>query len=306
MKGKNKMKKILLILLSILMLTGCASKVMSLKNGVTKDTTVTLSNIPSPEELVEVDEETTVTEELAGDKYIITATKDDKTEVQEFAVDFDTVDVDGTLPVDMSQFYSNPDKLAKVSYTFNEGETVMTVTDENGEESHSFDIPVNVIYPSYTIEDDITIDIYTSYDINDFVTADEGVEIVSTLDEKNSTLNITLSKNGWIETVNKEVTIIDSNPFPLHYYGYDTLGRYEEDLIIQEDLTYISKTFPTNVSFTGHIEMDDDLNGRMYTDGFPRSDLWYIKFSEDKKEAKCICSYPRKDGGYSTTEYKLQ
>lgn len=208
------MEKIIAIITIALLMTACSSKLMTLKEGVSKETTVTFSNLPSLEELVTVDEETTTSEELVGDKYIITAVKGEKTEVLEFPVTFEAVDIDGTLPVDLSQFYSNPDKLAKISYVFNDDETVMTITDENGEEPHSFDVPVNVIYPSYTIEDDITIDIYTGYDINNFVTADEGVEVTSELNE--NILTITLSKGIWNETLEREVTLEDSSPMTIH------------------------------------------------------------------------------------------
>ena len=179
------MKKLLLILITTILMVGCTSKLITLNEGVSKDTPITFGSIPSTEELVSADEETVITEELAGDKYIITATKGDKVETQEFTVDFETIDIDGTLPVDMNQFYSNPDKLAKVSYLISADETTMTVTDENGEEPHSFDVPVNVIYPEYTIAENITIDTYVGYDINEFVTAEEGVEVVSELDEEN-------------------------------------------------------------------------------------------------------------------------
>lgn len=114
------MKKILLVLITTILITGCSSKFITLNEGISKDTPITFGSIPSTEELVTADEETVITEELAGDRYIITATKGDKTEVQEFVVEFNTVDIDGTLPVDMSQFYSNPERLAKVSYVFNE------------------------------------------------------------------------------------------------------------------------------------------------------------------------------------------
>ncbi|MDD6227043.1 MAG: hypothetical protein PUB23_04810 [Bacilli bacterium] len=126
------MKKLLLILLTALLLTGC--KVMKLNDGVTKDTPVSFASIPSAEELVTVDEETTLSEELAGDKYIITATKGEKVETMEFPVTFDTIDVDGTLPVDLAQFYSNKDKLANLTYTFNYEETIMTITDNNSQQ----------------------------------------------------------------------------------------------------------------------------------------------------------------------------
>ena len=213
------MKKILTFLLITLLLTGC--KMMKLNDGVTEDTPVSFTNLPDAKELVTVDEETTTSEALAGDKYIVTAVRGEKTEVLEFPVTFEAVDIDGTLPVDLSQFYSNSDKLAKISYVFNDDETVMTITDENGEEPHSFDVPVNVIYPSYTIENDITIDTYTGYEISDFVTAEEGVEVTSVLNEDSSTLSITLSKNEWEVTENVAVTLSSSEPqYPIKYLAY--------------------------------------------------------------------------------------
>lgn len=213
------MKKILTFLLITLLLTGC--KMMKLNDGVTEDTPVSFTNLPDAKELVTVDEETTTSEELAGDKYIITAVKGEKTEVLELPVTFEAVDIDGTLPVDLSQFYSNSDKLAKISYVFNDDETVMTITDENGEEPYSFDVPVNVIYPSYTIANDITIDTYIGYEISDFVTAEEGVEISHKLDSETSVLNITLSKNDWLVNENVPVTLTSSEPqYPIKYLAY--------------------------------------------------------------------------------------
>lgn len=215
------MKKLLLILLLVLLATGCTSKLMTLNDGVSNETSVTFGALPATEELVTADEETVITEELMGDRYIITATKGEKVETQEFTVNFETIDIDGTLPVDMDQFYSNPERLAKVSYVFSEDETTMTVTDENGEEPHSFNVPVNVIYPSYTIASDITIDTYVGYEISDFVEAEEGVEVASTLDEENSTLSITLSKNEWEATENVAVTLTSSEPqYPIKYLAY--------------------------------------------------------------------------------------
>ena len=275
-KGKKKMKKLLLILLTILMLSACTSKVMKLNDGVTKDTPVSFASIPSAEELVTVDEETTLSEELAGDKYIITATKGEKVETMEFPVTFDTIDVDGTLPVDLAQFYSNKDKLANLTYTFNDEETIMTITDNNNEEPHTFDVPVNVIYPTYSVAEDITIDTYVGYDINEFVSTEEGVEVTSTLDEANSTLSITLSKNDWSVNETVPVTLTSSEPqYPLKYYfvkqvdsaGYvNTYGAGVTYMVFTSATTgYSSSTIGSSITWT--IEGDYQYvteNGRTW------------------------------------------
>lgn len=245
------MKKILLVLITTILITGCSSKLITLNEGISKDTPITFGSIPSTEELVTADEETVITEELAGDKYIITATKGEKVETQEFAVDFETIDVDGTLPVDMNQFYSNLAKLTKVSYVFNEDETVMTVTDENGEEPHSFDVPINIIYPEYTIAEDVTIDTYVGYDINEFVTVEDGVEITSELNEENSLLNITLSKNDWTKTESVSVILTSSEPqYPVKYW-----------FVKQIDTTGFVNTKDSGI---GYIIFDSSTSGRMW------------------------------------------
>lgn len=80
----DKMKKILIILLTALVLTGCSSKLIELKEGITKETSVELSNLPFAEELADTEEGADVCEELPGDKYIINAIKDERTETMEF------------------------------------------------------------------------------------------------------------------------------------------------------------------------------------------------------------------------------
>ena len=130
----------------------------------------------------------------------------------------ETSAIDGTKDVDLSLFYDVTSKVKE--YTLNEDKTILTITDENS----TFDIPVNLVYPTYTIQKDITIDTYVGYDINEFVTADEGVEITSTIDEENSKLNITLTKNNWSVTETKDVTLTNSSPYPMKFvsrYGWN-------------------------------------------------------------------------------------
>lgn len=83
------------------------------------------------------------------------------------------------------------------------------------ENNHEQDVEIEI--PNYSIQHDITIDTYTGYDIHDFVTADEGVEISSSLNEETSILSIHLEKDLWKVDIDKEVTLINSNPYPITY-----------------------------------------------------------------------------------------
>lgn len=256
------MKKLIILLLT-LVLVGCSSATLKLTSEAKNGVSLTAGAEFDPATLVDVKEGTEVNYELNGNKYIITSGE----EVEEVPITYELMEIDGTLPVDLSVFYSDSDKLAKATYVFNEDETVMTVTDENG----SFDVPIHVNYPSYTIVDNIEIDTYVGYDINDFVTADEGVEITSTLDEENSTLNITLIKNNWIVNETKEATLTNSSPYPMKFESvymysggikFDAPGEY---LTILSDTEAIGEYPPTgerwNIKVSGNT-FSDNADGR--------------------------------------------
>lgn len=234
--------KRLIVLLLTLMLAGCSS--IKLTNEAKNGVSLTAGAEFDPATLVDVKEGTEVSYELAGNKYIITSGE----ETKEVPITYELTEIDGTLPVDLSIFYSDSTKLAKASYVFNEDETVMTVTDENG----SFDVPVHVNYPSYTIADNIEIDTYVGYDINDFVTADEGVEITSTIDEENSTLNITLAKNNWTVNETREATLTNSSPYPI---AYSSLYMYNGLRFDAPNQYYVFLS--DNTAFGFHTDMDD-------------------------------------------------
>ena len=133
------MKKLIILLLT-LVLVGCSSATLKLTSEAKNGVSLTAGAEFDPATLVDVKEGTEVNYELNGNKYIITSGE----EVEEVPITYELMEIDGTLPVDLSVFYSDSDKLAKATYVFNEDETVMTVTDENG----SFDVPIHVNYPS--------------------------------------------------------------------------------------------------------------------------------------------------------------
>lgn len=262
------MKKLIILLLT-LVLVGCSSTTLKLTSEAKNGISLTAGAEFDPATLVDAKEGAEVNYELAGNKYIITAGE----EVEEIPVTYELMEIDGTLPVDLSVFYSDSAKLAKATYVFNEDETIMTVTDENG----SFDVPIHVNYPAYTIADDIEIDTYVGYDINDFVTADEDIEITSTIDEENSTLNITLTKNNWTVNETKEVTLTNSSPYPMKFetlYMYsggikfDSPGEY---LTILSDTEAIGEYPPTgerwNIKVSGNTFSDNE-DGRDGTRSF--------------------------------------
>lgn len=246
------MKKVLLILFAILLLTGCKKIELNEKSiAYTKDydPITNLKNLP---------ESSTITTELAGDELIYTIVTEDKTTILSQVVEYnETIDIDGTSDIDLSVFYDVTSKVKE--YDLNEEKTILTITDENS----TFDIPVNLVYPAYTIKQDITIDTYVGYDINDFVTVnDKDVVLTSQLDEDNAILSITLIKNDWVATEDIAVTLTNSNPYPIVFRGtvnQHNLPVTEFDFVIEDENTLKYYTPYVDYSPLTYIKVSDNV-----------------------------------------------
>lgn len=245
---------ILLILLSIFLLTGC-QKSIEIKEEYRNEKPISASNIPAVNEIVDIKEGIEVTEEIVGDKYVITSLEDEPVVVK-VQLEYDPIKIDAcTMEVDLSQFFSDPEKQAKATYEI--GEDVVKVMYEDSE----FEVPYVIVYPRYEVVEEPVIDLYTGYEIEDIVKATD-MEIEHSLDEENSKLNVKLSKGLWSEELSIDVTLVDSNPFPAEYYCQD--DEWEDvkyNLTVYEDGTMIDHDYIQ----TGHWFED----GTYYWEGYP-------------------------------------
>ena len=222
LEEKACMKKLFIILI-LFFVSGCSNIKTKdeYKDGITISS---MNEIPDITELVDLKADIDAKAMVDGNKIIISTIEDKPKEV-EIPITFNTMNIDGTQDVDLSLFYSDAEKLSGASYTLNEDRSIMTITDSE----KSFDVPVNVIYPKFTIASDIVIDTYTGYDVHDFVSCDaEGVEITSVLDEEESQIIISLKKGIWDVSEIKDVTLINSNPYPIVYRG--TVDQHNMDI----------------------------------------------------------------------------
>ena len=251
-----EMKRIiLLMLLSILLLTGC-QKSIEIKEEYKNEKPISASNIPAVNEIVDIKEGVEVIGERVGDKYIITSLEDEPVVVK-VQLEYDPIKIDAcTMEVDLSQFLSDPEKQAKASYSI--GEDVVKVMYEDSE----FEVPYVIVYPRYEVVEGPVIDLYTGYEIEDIVKAPE-MEIEHSLDEENSKLNVKLSKGLWSEELSIDVTLVDSNPFPMHYYCHD-----DEWLDVISNITvYEDGTIYKDGSVKVYGHWYDD--GTYYYEGYP-------------------------------------
>lgn len=245
---------ILLILLSIFLLTGC-QKSIEIKEEYKNEKPISASNIPAVNEIVDIKDGVEVTEEIVGDKYVITSLEDEPVTVS-VKLEYDPIKIDAcTMEVDLSQFFSDPEKMSKASHSI--GEDVVKVMYEDSE----FEVPYVIVYPRYEVVEEPVIDLYTGYEIEDIVKAPD-MEIEHSLDEENSKLNVKLSNGLWNEELSIDVTLVDSNPFPAEYYCQD--DEWEDvkyNLTVYEDGTMIDHDYIQ----TGHWFED----GTYYWEGYP-------------------------------------
>ena len=160
-----------------------------------------------------------------------------ETSVAQLAVSTDeTVKIDATDKINPLDYLSDVKEGSEVSYAIEDG--VMTITVSNGDKSEEYEIPVEVEEPSVSIDEDILIDKYVGYDIEDYIHEDEGVSHTTTFDEETGELSVTFTKGEWSTTLNSVVTVTDSTPeevWPKVYTGVDLAGDSGQILTLYAD-----------------------------------------------------------------------
>lgn len=210
------MKKILILTLLLLLLAGCVKKPKLLVDTATTITT-SVDQIPAVTELIEEDEDITVKEELVGNKLIVEATTKNDEYVYEYTISYEPLEIDGTLAKqDISQFFSDSQKAKAATYSLNND--IMTITYED----NSFNVSVIVDMPEVSVDEDITIDVYTGYDFENFIHESEGVTHEYTYED--GILTVAFTKNDWSEVITRDVTKVDSSPYPRSYIALGWWG----------------------------------------------------------------------------------
>lgn len=257
------MKLILIILL--LFCTGC-SPIAKLKDEYKDGITVNAGETINIEDLVETKDDVSVNSEVIGNELLIEASTSSKDITLTVPVSYEPVKIDAsTMEVDLNQFFTDTEKADMATYSI--GEEAVTITYQD----KSFDVPYAIVYPRYEVASDPVIDLYTGYNIEDIIIAPD-MEIEHSLDEENSKLNVKLSKGIWSEELSIDVTLVDSNPFPMHYYCHDDVWLdVISNITVYEDGTM----YDANHKVKGYWFED----GTTYWDGYPT--YWIENFGED-------------------------
>lgn len=257
------MKKTVLILLTLILMSGCSSMI-KLKDEYKEGVPLKNGKTPEATEVFDIQEGTEVSEEKIGNKIVYTAINNGKEKTEELPLVLEPIIIPYCDPKpDMNEFFSDPDKASKASFVLND----KTVTISYEEES--FDVEYSYVYPEYKLNDDITIDLYTGYDVSDFLTVEEGIEVSSSLDEEAGILTLDLTKGQWSEHIEKEVTIIDSNPYPIVYRG--TVNEHGMDISFMVFTIYSDEYAELYSERTGHLSKCYKTAENTYQNSTPAS-----------------------------------
>ena len=160
------------------------------------------------------------------------------TSVAKLAVDNEkVVTLDASAKVNPSDYLENVAEGAEVSYTINDGTMTITVTKDD--KSETFEVPVEIEEPNVSIDENITIDTYAGYNIEDYIHEDEGVTHTTNFNEETGKLSVTFEKGEWTTTLDSQVEVTSSEP---EYRTYSSLYTCNAESFRQTVILYKNGT----------------------------------------------------------------
>ena len=150
----------------------------------------------------------------------------------------EVITIDATSKIDPYDYLKDVDEDAKVNYSIEDNTMIITVSKDD--ETKTFEVPIEIEEPNVSIDENIVVDKYVGYNIEDYIHEDEGVSHTTTFDEETGNLSVTFTKGEWTKTLESTVEVTDSEPWPKMYSCYDTT---EEGRSIQKILyNFLKKT----------------------------------------------------------------
>ena len=163
----------------------------------------------------------------------------------------EVVTLDASAKVNPSDYLKDVAEGAEVSYTISDN--VMTITVSKDDKTESFEVPVEIEEPNVSIDENITIDTYVGYDIEDYIHEDEGVSHTTNFDEETGNLSVTFTKGEWTTTLDSKVEVTSSEPeeiWPKTYSCYEALNDVSDTLVLYENGRFMDDgIYPGTITF---------------------------------------------------------
>ncbi len=171
--------------------------------------------------------------------------------VAKLAVETDeVVTIDATAKVNPSDYLKDVAEDAEVDYSISDG--VMTITVSKGDKTETFEVPVEINEPSVSIDEGITIDTYTGYDIEEYIHEDEGVSHTTNFNEETGELSVTFTKGEWTTTLDSQVEVTSSDPiylWPKTYSCYEALNGVATTVVLYENGRFTANDYPGTFTY---------------------------------------------------------
>lgn len=113
----------------------------------------------------------------------------------------------------------NVEEGTEVSYELDEENSKLVITLTKDDQVQTLEKEVEIVKPLVVANENIVIDTYKGYDVNDLITVEEGTTVEQSLDEEAGILTITAKNGERVETVEVPVELTDSNPYPIFCQG---------------------------------------------------------------------------------------
>ena len=209
----------------------------------------------------------------------------------------EVITIDATSKIDPYDYLKDVDEDAKVNYSIEDNTMIITVSKDD--ETKTFEVPIEIEEPNVSIDENIVVDKYVGYNIEDYIHEDEGVSHTTTFDEETGNLSVTFTKGEWTTTLDSTVTVEDSTPkevFPKVYSCYDTADGRSIQKILYEDgtveltdsgiVTYGSYTYDDNGTFYFDYDGITDKTATGNYKGFSE----FVSYTQDGRVANWNCT----------------
>jgi hypothetical protein len=210
----------------------------------------------------------------------------------------EVVTIDATSKIDPYDYLKDVDEGADVEYSITDGTMIITVSKDD--ETKTFEVPIEIEEPNVSIDENIVVDKYVGYNIEDYIHEDEGVSHTTSFDEETGNLSVTFTKGEWTTTLDSKVIVEDSTPkevFPKVYSCYDNVDGRSIQKTLYEDGTFdwVSESGATT---NGTWTYDD--NGTFYFDYVDVTDKTatgnyegfseFVGYTQDGSASSYVCT----------------
>lgn len=126
------------------------------------------------------------------------------------------VEYDITKELDPSLFLKDVQEDAQVTYEINEEENKVVFTIAKGDKTETYETNLNIVYPEYSVDENITVDKTLGYNIEDYIHCDDNTKYTYDFNEDTGVLRVNFTNGSWSKDVETKFNVIESMPLGIY------------------------------------------------------------------------------------------